>query len=204
MADEERNIFQKIGDAVVDYAPSVAGILALVPGVGVIPAAALGAVASLGKACGLGTNAKPEEVLAAVTADPEIRLKAQIAENDFKVKMRDAEIAEMNINLDKLRAQLSDIQNARLMNTEAIKATGKRDFNLYALAWLNTLGFYVMIGFFIWMLFAQVTVSVPQALNDILFMLVGCLVTNYTGVNTYFFGSSAGSDLKTQLMNLRK
>lgn len=204
MAEEEKNIFQKIGDAVVDYAPSVAGVLALVPGVGTIPAAALGAVAALGKACGLGTNAKPEEVLAAVSADPEIRLKAQIAENDFKVKMRDAEIAELNITLEKFRAQLLDIQSARLMNTEAIKATGKRDFNLYALAWLNTLGFYVMIGFFIWMLFAQVTVNIPQALNDILFMLVGCLVTNYTGVNTYFFGSSAGSDLKTQLMNLRK
>jgi len=102
---EEKSIFQKIGDAVVNFAPGIATILTAT-GVGAPVGAAVGAIGALGRAFGLGDSAKPEDVLTAISADPEIRLKAMVAENDFKVKMKQAE-------LDETKAYLSDVQSAR-------------------------------------------------------------------------------------------
>ena len=188
---EERNIFQKIGDAVTDYAPGLAGILALVPGVGTVPAAALGAVAALGRSLGLGSSAKPEDVLSAISTDPEIRLKAMVAENDFAVKMGQQD-------LDKLKAELADVQSARLRQVESEKATGKRDLNLYVLAWTIILGFFILMGFLLkW--------PVPEDQNGVVFMLFGALATGFGQVLQYFFGSSKGSsDKNEQIGQLRK
>ena len=188
---EERNIFQKIGDAVTDYAPGLAGILALVPGVGTVPAVALGAVAALGRSLGLGSSAKPEDVLSAISTDPEIRLKAMVAENDFAVKMGQQD-------LDKLKAELADVQSARLRQVESEKATGKRDLNLYVLAWTIILGFFILMGFLLkW--------PVPEDQNGVVFMLFGALATGFGQVLQYFFGSSKGSsDKNEQIGQLRK
>ena len=188
---EERSVFQKIGDAVTDYAPGLAGILALVPGVGTVPAAALGAVAALGRSLGLGSQAKPEDVLSAISADPEIRLKAMVAENDFAVKMGQQE-------LDKLKAELADVQSARSRQVESEKATGKRDLNLYVLAWTIILGFFILMGFLLkW--------PVPEDQNGVVFMLFGALATGFGQVLQYFFGSSKGSsDKNEQIGQLRK
>ena len=188
---EERSVFQKIGDAVTDYAPGLAGILALVPGVGTVPAAALGAVAALGRSLGLGSAAKPEDVLQAISADPEIRLKAMVAENDFKTEMG-------RQDLEKLKAELADVQSARLRQVESEKATGKRDLNLYVLAWTIILGFFILMGFLLkW--------PVPEDQNGVVFMLFGALATGFGQVLQYFFGSSKGSsDKNEQIGQLRK
>lgn len=185
---EERNIFQKIGDAVVDFAPGLAGVLALVPGVGVIPAAALGAVAALGRSFGLGTNAKPEEVLAAVNAadPPELRLKAQQADNDFKIRMREADLAETN-------AYLGDIQGARGMKTAHETVTGKSDYNLYLLAWTIVVGFFALMA----LLFKF---SLPLDQSGVVFVLFGALAAGFSQVLNFFFGSNKSSENKTAMI----
>ena len=183
---EEKNIFQKIGDAVVDYAPGLAGVLALVPGVGTIPAAALGAVAALGRSFGLGTTAKPEEVLAAISADPEMRLKVMIAENEFALKMKQAE-------LDETKAFLSDVQSARSRQIEHEKATGQSDLNLYVLAWTIIVGFFVLIGVLLF-------VPLPPDQTGVLFMLFGALSAGFGSVLSFFFGSNKSSENKTAMI----
>ncbi len=188
---DERSVFQKIGDAVTDYAPGIAGILALVPGVGTVPAAALGAVAALGRSLGLGSAAKPEDVLSAISADPEIRLKAMVADNDFKLKQRDQDIEEM-------KAQLADVQSARSRQVESEKATGKRDYNLYILAWTVIIGFFALMGFLL-------KIPVPQDQSGVIFMLFGSLSSAFGAVIGYFFGSSkSSSDKNEQIGQLRK
>jgi len=188
---EERSVFQKIGDAVTDYAPGLAGILALVPGVGTVPAAALGAVVALGRSLGLGSAAKPEDVLSAISTDPEIRLKAMVAENDFAVKMGQQE-------LDKLKAELADVQSARSRQVESEKATGKRDYNLYILAWTVIIGFFALMGFLL-------KIPVPQDQSGVIFMLFGSLSSAFGAVIGYFFGSSKSSaDKNEQIGQLRK
>jgi len=192
---EERSVFQKIGDAVTDYAPGLAGILALVPGVGTVPAAALGAVAALGRSLGLGSAARPEDVLQAISADPEIRLKAMVAENDFAVKMGQRD-------LDKLKAELADVQSARSRQVESEKATGKRDYNLYILAWVIMGGF---LGIILAMIIGQYFYGKTLQNDPLLMLLMGSLSTNAGMVVGYFFGSSKSSaDKNDQIGQLRK
>jgi hypothetical protein len=194
---EEKSIFQKIGDAVADYAPGIATILAAT-GVGAPAAAAVGAVGALGRAFGLGSAAKPEDILAAISTDPEIRLKSMVADNDFKVKMREADI-------DELKSQIADIQNARGTEIERMKITGKPDYSLLAFAWLNVLSYFgVLIGF-IWLLYNRTNLALDDSVSAIIYMLIGALVSNYTQVNSYFFGSSQGAaQLRTSMVNWMK
>lgn len=177
--DEEKNIFQKIGDAVVDYAPTLAGVLALVPGVGAVPAAAIAAVGSLGKAMGLGTAAKPEDVLNAISTDPEIRLKAMIAENDFKVKQRDQE-------LEQLRLELSDIKSAREMLIATNDNVNKVLSYGIVLAFITTVGM-TLLGY----------AKVESALAG---TLIGYISAKCEQVIAFHFGSSRGSQHKTDLL----
>lgn len=175
---DERTIWQKIGDSVVDFAPGIATVLAAT-GAGAPVAAAVGAVGALGRAFGLGSQAKPEDVLSAISVDPEIRLKAMVAEQDFKVKMKQAE-------LDETKAYLGDIQSARLRQSEVEKVTGRRDTNLYLLAWTIIFGFFGLMSILLF-------VKIPEDSTGVIFMLFGALSASFGAVVSYFFGSSKGS-----------
>lgn len=185
---DERSVFQKIGDAVVDFAPGIAGLLA-VTGVGAPAAAAIGAVAALGRSFGLGSSAKPEEVLQAISADPEIRLKALVAENDFKAEMGRQE-------LDKLKAELADTQSARTREIEGVKATGKPDKFLHFLAF--------------WCIFAPVALIVamlyyglPKMTPEVALLVggfIGIIIGEYKTVTGYYFGTSKSSADKSAIM----
>jgi len=176
---EERSVFQKIGDAVTDYAPGLAGILALVPGVGTVPAAALGAVAALGRSLGLGSAAKPEDVLSAISADPEIRLKAMVAENDFKAEMGRQEI-------EKLKAELGDIKSAREMNIAKNDGVNKVLSYGIVLAFIVTVGM-TLLGY----------AKVESALAG---TLIGYLSAKCEQIIAFHFGSSRGSQEKTDII----
>jgi hypothetical protein len=180
----EKNIFQKIGDAVVDYAPGIAGVLALVPGVGTVPAAALGAVAALGRSFGLGSTAQPEDVLATISVDPEIRLKAIVANNEFLLKQREQDIEE-------LKTYLADIQSARNMAVEGIKATGKRDYEDKVFDWFIILGFVIcLIALFYF----------TPAESTYMGMMIGALIAAFTTVVNFRKGSSKSSEVKTDMI----
>ena len=185
----ERSIYQQIGDAVTNYAPGIATILAAT-GVGAPVAAAVSAVGALGKAFGLGSNPKPEEVLKAISADPEIALKAQIADNDFKAEMGRQEI-------DKLKAELADVQNARSREIEITKATGKRDWNMIFVGWI------IIIGYLGMMTFLMYHAAHGNPIKDdtgIMFMLMGNLVTFVGMVVSYLYGTTKSSQAKTDII----
>lgn len=190
--EEEATIFQKIASAVGTFAPGLAGILAAT-GVGAPIAGAVAAVGLIAKQFGLPADASHEDVLAAITADPETKLKIIAAENSFQLAQRDQDIQE-------LKTRLESTQGARQADVDKTKATGKRDTNLYVMAWLNILGFYGILAAFVYMLIAGKTLSVSEALGAILYMLIGSMVSNYTNTNSFFFGSSAGSEAKTAML----
>jgi len=182
----DKNIFQKIGAAVADHAPALAGVLAAVPGVGTLPAAAVGALGSLCKAFGLGTDTEPETLLSTITADPEARLKYYVAESNFKLESK-------KLDLEEYKTALADIQNARTMHTETTKATGHRDTNLYILAWVIIVGFFSLTGLLIFK-------AMPQGSSQAIYMLFGGLVGYCGAVVQFFFGSSKSSQEKTDII----
>ena len=180
---DEKSIFQKIGDAVVDFAPGIAGILAAT-GVGAPVAAGVAAVAALGRSFGLGSNAKPEEVLSVISADPEIKLKAMIADNDFRAEMGRQEI-------EKLKTELADVQSARQMNIEGVKATGKRDIEDKVFDWMIVIGLFVIIGFMMYL-------KPPE--STILGGLIGTVSTAFIAVVQFRKGTTASSQAKTDII----
>jgi hypothetical protein len=183
--DDDKSIFQKIGDAVANYAPGLAGVLAAT-GVGAPAAAAVGAVGALARAFGLGKEASPDDVFRAVTTDPEIALKAKIADQEFELRKREQDIEE-------IKAILADVQSARMRQVGSEQATGKRDTNLYVLSWVTLMGFFTLIVFLLW-------TPIPTDQSGVIFMLFGTLAAAVTQIFNYFYGSSKSSSDKTAIM----
>ncbi len=173
--------WKDVGEAVKKYAPMLGTALA-----GPAGGAAGTAVSLLLGAFGLGDETKPDEALAAIQANPDMALKLRELEDKHQESL--AQLA-----FQALQAQLSDVQNARSREVEITKATGKRDVNLYILAWVVVVGFFLLTGM---MLYA----NVPQGNIGPVNILFGALVSGFCMVLGYFFGSSQSSDLKTKLM----
>jgi len=90
MAD--KNILQKIGDGIVDYAPVLGGLL-IKSGIGAPEGAAINAMAAICKSFGLGSDATPETLAAAMLSDPEAKLKVMVAEQSFTLEVMKQETA---------------------------------------------------------------------------------------------------------------
>jgi hypothetical protein len=177
-----------VADIIKKAAPAAEGLLATFGGPpGMIAA---GAIKAATMAFGLDEKAKPDELAAAIAADPQAALKLKQAEFDYQIKKRDQDI-------DELRVQLADVQNARGRQTDHERVTGKSDTNLYVLAWVIMGGFIGSIIGLIIMATVYPTVNLNNPLLNILF---GSLSTDAGMVVGYFFGSSRGSDSKTDLL----
>jgi len=61
------------------------------------------------------------------------------------------------------------------------------------------LGALIVVGFFA-VLIALVSREVPETNKDLLNLIVGALIASFASIVGYFFGSSAGSAAKTDIM----
>jgi hypothetical protein len=146
-----------------------------------------GGVASSLLANVFGVENTPEAIEPALNnATPEQLAEIKKVEYEHK-----EELIKLGIEQDRLFLQ--DIQNARQREIEVVRATGKRDINLYVLAWTVVIGFFGLCGMLIFR-------TIPQGQNDIVYVLFGGLVTGFSTVLAYFFGSSKGSSDKTKLL----
>ncbi len=125
----------------------------------------------------------------AMAADPEVALRFKMAVLQAEADER-AHVEEMRRqDLDQLKAQLTDVQNARNQTVELAKAGSP-------LAWgssiVSVLAVAVFAGF-VYMLFAKV---VPEGMKEALLLLGGSAATGYGMVLSYWLGSSSGSASK--------
>jgi hypothetical protein len=141
-------------------------------------------------------NPSPETVLQAAqiaVADPAQKLLLVQAENDFTLKMKGLEIQEQAQQLEELKAELADVQNAREREVRQTEKTGSRDWNLYLLS-------YVLFGGFFFLTWYLMHNKLPDESSQVVFMLFGSLSTGFGSVIQYFFGSSKGSADKSMAM----
>ncbi len=142
-------------------------------------------------AAALGVSPTQEAVISAIQTDPEAALKLAKYEMDNRVELQ-------KLQLQSEQMFLADVQNARSREVETTKATGKRDMNMFVLAWVVIGGWLgMMVGLILLKLFAP---AANVATDPILSMLFGSLSTNAGMVVGYFFGSSRGSDTKTDMI----
>ena len=85
-----------------------------------------------------------------------------------------------------------ETRDVPLHTSAKMRATGTQDWYSYALGAVVVLGFFVLT-----VLLILRETSINEGHKDIVFMLFGGLVTGFSMVLSYFFGSSAGSAQKT-------
>jgi uncharacterized integral membrane protein len=176
--------WKDVAATVGKWAPAIGAALAPVTGgTSVMIGAGIGA---LTQAFGLSSDAKPEELLKAIQGDPEANLKLVQANQAFELAKREQDIKELSITL-------ADIQSARNTATEQTKVTGKRDTNMYVLAWTVVVGFFLLLALLIF-------VALPVNQTNVLFVLFGALSSGFGQVLSYFFGSNKSSESKTDML----
>lgn len=135
----------------------------------------------LKKTLGLKEDSTDQQIKDAIkNATPEQVVELKKAEQDFKVKLKE-------LDVDILELDQRDRDNAREMQA-------KTKSNVPAF-----LSASITIGFF-GVLYTMIYKGVPVGDRDALLVMLGSLGTAWTGVVSYWFGSSQGSKDKTEIM----
>ncbi len=147
------------------------------------------AAAIVGKAIGAdkapaATSDGISNAIATAITDPAQRAALIQAEHDFQLQMaelgyKDAEELATTAAADRASARNREIQ--------------VRDRVPTILATVITLGFFGTLS-------CMVKFGVPADGHDAFMLMLGALITAWTGVVAYYFGSSAGSAAKTELL----
>lgn len=177
----------------MDWKDTIARVTNAAPMIGGLfgaPGMAIGGLVKL-VASALGVEPSAEAIAAEIQQNPEALLKLKDLEATHRIDLG-------KLSLEAERIRLADIQDARRRQTEGEKNTGKRDVNLYFLAWLLVLGFFLLTGFLLYFSYNGKPVTDS---TGVLFMLLGTLSAAFGGVIQYFFGSSAGSTAKSATIN---
>ena len=69
-----------------------------------------------------------------------------------------------------------------------------KDIAMYSLGTLLVLGFFGLLGLLIFR-------PIPTVNNEVLYLAIGALISGFTTVVNYFYGSSAGSAQKSDLIS---
>ena len=125
-----------------------------------------------------GTEQQVSEAMATATPDQLAAIKKIDA--DFKVQMK-----SLDIDLERIAA--GDRDSARQMQRET------KDWTPKVLAFAITFGFF---GALVWLL----VMGIPQTGTEVILMMLGSLSTSWTGVVQFYYGSSAGSKAKNDLL----
>ncbi|MFH1984757.1 MAG: hypothetical protein ABIL58_23195 [Pseudomonadota bacterium] len=140
------------------------------------------------------TALSPEQVLAMESLQSNERITlGQLALENKKEDHRHIEASQS--------ATLADVGDARNRQVQVEKATGKRDMNLYILAYLFVGGYFLTIIIMVAGIAAgKVPSDIPQAAVMLLGSLFGTLGAAVGAVVQYFFGSSMSSAQKTEII----
>ena len=161
----------------------------------VIAGPAGGAVGGLVSSLFGGETDDPEKLLSLMQSDPEALTKLKELEMKHRERLEELNIEAARIQLQESQAYLGDRQSARLRESVIVQATGKKDVNLYILAWVVVGGFFLLTG--LMMVIPELESKSSNAMVNIMF---GGLVSGFATVLGYFFGSSKSSAEKTQLL----
>ncbi len=140
------------------------------------------AVSAISKAIGVEPD-KVQDVISAGKLNSEQIAQIKIAELELQKQAN-----ELGLNFEKLA--VDDRKSAREMQATT------RSIVPPILAGVITIGFF---GILILLMLGKV-----QGDNNTILIMLGSLSTAWTGIIAYYFGSSAGSQAKTELMSKTK
>jgi len=181
--------WQDVASSVAKAAPILGTALA-----GPLGGAIGGLVSILASQFGLTPEeTTPDKINSLLMTDPNAAVKLAEIDANYKIELQKIILEQQKLEIQIESAELQDTANARQRETEVVKATGQKDTNLYVLAWVIVTGFFALTGTLIFH-------AIPLGQNEVVFMLFGGLVSGFSTVLGYFFGSSRGSAIKSQLL----
>jgi hypothetical protein len=181
--------WKDIAGTVAKSAPLLGGILG-----GPVGGAIGGVISLIGSAFGLTpAETTPDKIKQMMTTDPAAAVKLAEIEANNKVELQKIILEQNRLALQEKQAELADTDSARQRERDVVKTTGKVDINLYLLAWTIVLGFFGLTALLMY-------IKLPVGQTEVIFMLFGGLVSGFSTVLGYFFGSSRGSLMKSQII----
>lgn len=142
------------------------------------------AVNAVGEALGLSDKTEETIKTALSGATPEQMLALKNADQAFQLQMQSLGFQNMK---DMEAIAVNDRDSAR-KREEVVK-----DNTPKILAYAVTIGFF---GILIFLMLAKV----PDTSRDIINIMLGTLGTSWTGIVSYYYGSTSGSAKKTELL----
>lgn len=136
-------------------------------------------------ASALGTGGTPDEVSQALTTNPEAAVKLRQIEADRTVRLQE-------LVTDQAKAEIQAATADRASARDREVKTGDT-FTPRALALLVTGGFFGVLAYLL-------VAGKPAEGGDALLIMLGSLGAAWTAIVAYYFGSSAGSAAKTELI----
>lgn len=173
-----------VGQLIAQTAPTLGGLLG-----GMIPfpgGAILGQIAGKVIAENLGVPPTPDAVNAAITTGDPAVVQAKLAQAE----------AEINAEVEKYKAQLADVQDARRTNLGYANVGSRIQWAPAAISVLVAIGFFGTL----WILL-KAGVNFNDTVGQVLLILVGSLVAYMNQVVNYWLGSSAGSQDKSDKLS---
>ena len=167
------DLLKQFGPLLGQLAPSIATALG-----GPLAGMAVKALSSGLLGHDAGTEEEVSNALAAATPDQLAAIKKIDA--DFASRMK-----ELDIDLQKIFAD--DRDSARKMQI------ANKDWVPKALAIVTTVGFFAILD---WLLVN----GMPKTGSEALLMMLGSLGTAWGGIINFYYGSSAGSEAKNQIL----
>lgn len=140
-------------------------------------------------ASALGTGNTADEVAAALQANPDAAVKLRELQDAKEIRF--AELAA-----EQARLEIATAAQDRASAREREARTGDT-WTPRGLAILVTLGFFGVLAFLL-------LKGKPEQGGDALLVMLGSLGTAWASITAYYFGSSAGSAQKTELMARRQ
>ena len=185
--------WKDIAGDIAKVAPMVGTLLA--PVTGGASVAVGGLISMIGSAFGLSKEeVTPDKISAIIQQDPQALLKFKELEMNNHIELE-------KLLLQKDQMYLADVQSARQRQIESERVTGKKDNNLYALAWTYIGGYFITMITITALAFSEsVPIDMPGYMVFLLGNLFGTLTTGTVAIIQYFFGSSKGSSEKTNTM----
>jgi hypothetical protein len=174
-----------IGKAIASFAPTLANMLG-----GPLAGTAVTALEqALGLAPGSGPDAITEVVQTSMTPDAIAKVRQADQEHAEKMKQLDLDLLKLNQTHDEAFAQTdaADRDSARK------REVAVKDWTPSLLAYGVTAGFFGTLGF-------MLVNGKPATGGDALLVMLGALGGAWASVISYYFGSSASSKGKDQLL----
>jgi len=180
--------WKDVAKAIKSSAPKLGRLIGtLIPGASLLGEGLGGVAGMICDATGIESdNPTPDEVMSILQANPDAYVKLKEIESNHAITFE-------QLSLERDKMYITDVGSARARQTDSEKVTGKKDTNLYALAWLITIGFFSSLG-------GLMFITLPEGSSNVIFLLFGALIASFEKVQSYFFGSSKSSSDKNQII----